>query len=248
MVEITINGEKFECEEGMSILHACRMNGFDIPTVCNHDAVKPLGMCGVCVVSVASEDNPDKKKVVPSCVMKVKAGNIIETESPDVIAKRGENIKKLLAYAPNDLVLMDLAETYCADIDSIEKVEGSGDCLKCGLCTRVCSQVIGLDWSWKPKDGYPRDSAPPEGCIGCLACAYVCPTGCIDYEISEDSRKIWGKEHALHKCKECGAANITVDQKEWLEKRLDLPADYYDLCDECKRKHIAETMKKIVVT
>ncbi len=38
----------------------------------------------------------------------------------------------------------------------------------------------------------PFHQAPPD-CIGCLACAEICPTSCIPYETSDTRRVIWEK-------------------------------------------------------
>ena len=88
----------------------------------------------------------------------------------------------------------------------------------------------------------PLREAPPD-CIGCAACAYVCPTDVIKVEQTRTHRKIWGKSFEMAQCTECGEANITKAQRDWMIKRLNLPADYYDLCVECKRKKVASTQE-----
>lgn len=245
MIEITVNGDKIQCEEGEPLLGILRSSGYDIPSLCDHEAVKPKGICGICKVEIATEDKPDKKKYMPSCIFKSKTGQIIETENEGVISQRAEAVKKLLALAPGDIELVAFAVDVGVNVDEIEPVEGSEDCVKCGLCVRVCTEVIGCDWDWKPAKGYPRESAPPDKCIGCLACVYVCPTDCIGYEKSDDETIVWGKSFEMHKCKVCGAATHTVAQKGWLVARNDLREDYYDLCEEHKRIKTAGTQAKL---
>ncbi|MBC7260538.1 MAG: (2Fe-2S)-binding protein, partial [Chloroflexi bacterium] len=52
MVELTIDGQKVQVEEGTTILEAARKVGIEIPTLCNHPDLKPYGACRVCVVEV----------------------------------------------------------------------------------------------------------------------------------------------------------------------------------------------------
>jgi len=245
MMEITINNEMVECAEGETILEVCRRFCLDIPTLCYHDAIKPLGICGLCVVAVASEDDPDKKKYMRACITKVKDGMIVETIDDEIFKKRGEVIKKYLAYAPGDLDILMLADIYDVDPDAVEPVKDSGDCIMCGLCVRTCTEIIGLEWPWKKGKEFPRDTAPPKDCIGCLACANVCPTGCIEFSITDEKRTIWGQDFELVKCEECGAPGIPKAQRDWLVKRDNVPADYFNLCDACKRNKIAGVQAEI---
>jgi len=245
MTEITVNGEKIEAIDGETVLEACSRAGIEIPTLCYHAAVKPFGACRFCTVEIASADKPDKKKYLASCVYKVKDGLIVVTDNDEIHAKRAERIKEYLSYAPGDIDLIELAEEYGVNADDVKPVQDSLDCVKCGLCVRVCTQVIGLEWDWKPAKGYPRESAPPEGCIGCLSCVNVCPTACIDHEKDEEHVMVWGKTFDMHKCEKSGAAIMTKAQHEWMKDKVDLPEDYYDLCDGAKRDKTAATQATV---
>ena len=50
MISLAIDGNKIEVEPGRTLLEAARDNGIHIPTLCYHEALKPLGGCRMCVV------------------------------------------------------------------------------------------------------------------------------------------------------------------------------------------------------
>ena len=48
-VTLTIDGIQVEAYEGEMVLEAARRAGIDIPTLCYHPAIGPIGSCRVCV-------------------------------------------------------------------------------------------------------------------------------------------------------------------------------------------------------
>ena len=52
MVNITMNGQKVSAPAGSTILEAAKQAGIDIPTLCDHPALIPVGACRICVVEV----------------------------------------------------------------------------------------------------------------------------------------------------------------------------------------------------
>jgi formate dehydrogenase major subunit len=49
-VIMRINGRKRKALRGQTILEVARENGVEIPTLCYHEALTPLGSCRLCVV------------------------------------------------------------------------------------------------------------------------------------------------------------------------------------------------------
>ncbi len=93
-------------------------------------------------------------------------------------------LRLLLARAPGAQVIRDLAAQYGVDDTPFEKREGD-DCIMCGLCVRVCREVIGAAATGFSGRGADREISTPykqlsDVCLGCGACAWVCPTGAID--------------------------------------------------------------------
>ncbi|HIJ20976.1 MAG TPA: 2Fe-2S iron-sulfur cluster binding domain-containing protein, partial [Deltaproteobacteria bacterium] len=86
MPNITINGTIFEAEEGMSVLQVARTAGIPIPTLCYHEALKPIGACKLCAVEVTRPSG--KPRVLLSCIVKAKDGLEVNTECESVIKAR----------------------------------------------------------------------------------------------------------------------------------------------------------------
>jgi len=90
----------------------------------------------------------------------------------------------------------------------------------------------------------PFDEPPPD-CIGCLACAEICPTACILYASSAQERTIWGRTFEMLRCSACGRAHITVAQADRWAGMNGVPRTYFETCDACKRKQQAATFVKL---
>ncbi|MBM4398029.1 MAG: hypothetical protein FJ087_20370, partial [Deltaproteobacteria bacterium] len=119
------------------------------------------------------------------------------------------------------------------------------DCILCGLCTRVCDAVGPAAISAVDR-GIGREIAPPfhdapAACVGCLACAEICPTRFIPYETSDTRRTIWGRTFEMLRCPRCGRAHVTGEQARFWERTRGVPAGWMETCDTCKRAGLAAT-------
>ena len=61
-LNITINGQEVAAETGQTVLEAATAAGIEIPTLCHHPALKPIGACRVCLVEVAGQ-----RSLQPAC-------------------------------------------------------------------------------------------------------------------------------------------------------------------------------------
>jgi len=126
-------------------------------------------------------------------------------------------------------------------------------CILCGLCGRVCEEVIGASAIGFVNRGIKRKPTTPfeiqsDACIGCGACAMVCPTGVIKIEDIEDKRKIdrWHTELERAKCKMCGKyffpqATIDYVKKKGGEKVKDL----LELCPDCRKDTLINKLNQV---
>jgi heterodisulfide reductase subunit A len=103
-------------------------------------------------------------------------------------------LELMLARCPNVPVIQDLAREYGIEKTSFRTEDPDENCILCGLCVRVCNELVGTGAINFSNRGITRVVGPPfleeiDTCIGCGACAIVCPTGAI---------QIVGEEEAIY--------------------------------------------------
>ena len=238
MVTLTIDGQEIRADEGATVLEVARQNGIEIPTLCYHDSVSSAGACRLCMVEVTRNG---RTKLVTSCLYVVEEGLSVESASERVLHIRRTAMELLLARCPNSKPIQDMARSM--GIESTDFDLEDEDCILCGLCVRVCQEVVGVSAISLVGRGNQRKVAPPfnepsEVCIGCGSCAQVCPTGVIKIEDVGDTRTIrnWNAEYKLKACKACGTYFAPEAQLEYLRKTLDLPEEHFELCQVCRLK------------
>jgi NADH dehydrogenase/NADH:ubiquinone oxidoreductase subunit G len=99
----------------------------------------------------------------------------------------------------------------------------------------VCEEVVGVCAISMLHRGREKNPGTPylkssDACIGCGACAYICPTGAIEMKDTADTRTIWGKTFALHKCSVCKAPFIPEDQVKWIVETTGKDPSFFDKC------------------
>ncbi|MGD9207768.1 MAG: FAD-dependent oxidoreductase, partial [Syntrophobacterales bacterium] len=178
MITFTLNGKEVQAEEGATILQVAEQNNIHIPTLCNHKALEPAGLCRICTVRVSEGK---WSRFVTACNYPVWRGMEVETDSEEVIHHRKIIVELLLARCPNNDFVKDLAAQYGIDKPRFELDDD--DCILCGLCTRMCERIgaRAIDFSGR---GTEMEVATPfdtysEACVACGACDFICPTGHI---------------------------------------------------------------------
>ncbi len=181
MVKFKINGQEVKAEEGWTILETARQYGIHIPTLCFHEAVEPSGACRLCVVELR---DGDWSKVVISCMYPVAEGLEVHTDSDRVKNVRRWILEMLLAECPASPEIRELASQYGVSDTRFKVHDPEGDCILCGLCVRVCAEVVGANAvstvgrGVHKKIGAPY-MVPSQDCVACGSCVTVCPTGAM---------------------------------------------------------------------
>jgi len=247
MVKFIIDNREVKVEDGTTVLQAARSLGIEIPTLCYHEALEPYGACRVCLVEVATGN---RSMLTTSCTYPVWEGIVVRTESERVIKARRFMLELLLARCPNVVKIQKLAEQL--GVEKTRFKTADEDCILCGLCVRVCREIIGSSAVGFVNRGIKRAVETPfeidsEVCIGCGACAFVCPTGAIMIEDIKGYRKLdtWHTQLELARCKECGNYFAPMVELNRLKEKVELPEEVFELCSGCRRKRLRKELVKI---
>jgi formate dehydrogenase alpha subunit len=173
MIKLTINSVAVEAPAGATVLEAAQQVGIKIPTLCHHPDLTPTGACRLCVVQVEGMDEP-----TTACTLPVAEGQVIRTETEDLVELRRSMLTMLLKHHPNDCMtcegngdceLQCLAYTYDvrapepafeeprypedADPNPVVLVD-LNKCILCSRCVRACEEIQGCDvWGFAER-GY----------------------------------------------------------------------------------------------
>ncbi|MGA2620956.1 MAG: 2Fe-2S iron-sulfur cluster-binding protein [Thermoguttaceae bacterium] len=180
-IPISIDGRTAEVPRGTTILDAARAAGVSIPTLCNYRGLLPYGVCRVCLVELQT---PRGGQLVASCSHPITSSLTVRTETPDVQAARRVVLELLLAQAPDSKELAAVAAGLGVTSTPFQPA-AEGKCILCGLCTRVCNEMMGrgainLFGRGESRQVRTAFEQPTMQCQACGACAFVCPTGAID--------------------------------------------------------------------
>ena len=212
-LNIKIEGQSYQVEEGLTILEAARECGYEIPSLCafNHGECS-LASCRVCLVEATGA-----RGLVASCVYPVAEGMEIKISSPKAAEARRASVELLLSnHSMNcqqcdkngNCELLYVAQITGArenkfvgsktpiTVDEINPsiVRDTSKCILCGRCVARCKAAHGTGILGFEKRGFNTIVAPAENrgfsespCILCGQCVNVCPTGALS-EKSEISK------------------------------------------------------------
>lgn len=248
-VTVVIDGKKCQAEQGEPVLKVARREGIDIPALCYHEGLAPFGACRLCMVEVTGGG---RKGMTTSCTLSSTDGLEVRTDTEEIIKIRKGLMELYLAEAPDSGYIRDMAARYgvtasrFASQEAKKKGAPEEKCVLCGLCVRTCNEAIGagvINFIARGPDTKINSPyrEPSNKCIGCTACAQVCPTDVITIRDKQGVRSVetWSDTTVeMKKCRLCGAV-VAPDPliNEVHRKLADLADDLKDICVKCRRRH-----------
>lgn len=246
MIGLTIDDQAVEVPEDSTVLQAAERLGIAIPTLCHHEGLAPYGACRLCVVEV---EQRGRVRTESSCTRPVEDGMVVRTDTEDLREIRRMTAELLLAQCPGAPRIIELARSL--GVEETRFPSRDLDCVLCGLCTRACRDEIGTAAIGFAHRGRDREVTTPfsiqaETCIGCGACAAVCPTGRITIEDRDGKRIIraFNTELELAACADCGSYFAPGKMLEHLEAKTDLPPEMLTRCPACRRRRIGTVLRE----
>ena len=203
MVNLTINNQNIQVEEGTTILEAARSVGIEIPTLCYLKEINEIGACRVCVVEVEGSD-----KLVTACNNKVQEGIVVYTHSGKVRKVRKTNVKLILSQhdfkcatcirsgncalqkVSNELNIGEMPyhmELEKAEINKKYPIfRDASKCIKCMRCVQICDKIQDMH-IWDMANTGARTTVSvcngqklnESDCSLCGQCVVNCPTGAL---------------------------------------------------------------------
>lgn len=213
-VNLKIDGAEFKAAKGTSVLDVAMEYGICIPHLCHIPNISDIGACRLCIVEHVLDG---RSKVTTSCTLLVQEGMVIRSNS-EKIKKLRHNIAELLvAQAPNSRAVQDMA-VRCG-VKQVRYPFRNGNCILCGRCVRVCSELFHAKAIGFVGRGKDRRVDYPFGvisdlCKRCGTCIDLCPMTMIPC----DGPMKTGKEYLCGKC----------------ESQLLIADEYPDSCVWCE--------------
>lgn len=258
MPTVTIDGKKVEVEKDATILDAAKKAGVWIPTLCYHPVVSSDASCRLCMVEL---DHGQWRQLVTACNYPVRRDIVVYVSSERAKQARQGVMELLLARAPDSQELKALAERMGVTQTHYPTVtESQRNCILCGLCVRVCEQVIGQSAIGFAGRGVNRTVAAPfrqpsEDCIGCGACAAICPVGTIKVRIHHDEQELeispFKSRAKLLVCQKCGAPIMSTQVSEQVLRKSKIDWEEFRerlrFCPKCRRSQGAARLGTAMV-
>ncbi|MGQ9694703.1 MAG: molybdopterin-dependent oxidoreductase [Thermodesulfobacteriota bacterium] len=243
MVTLTIDGIQVTVPRGTMILEAAKAAGVKIPTLCNNKRLLPFGACRLCVVQ-----QKGRRGLIPACFNPVRNGMEILTNTPEVIKARKIQLQLILISHPLDCPVCDAGgqcelqnlvyEYGVADnpfqgekarlpVDHVSPFieRNPNRCILCGMCVRICDEVVGanelsfVNRGWKTKIGTDFDR--PLQCEFCGNCISVCPVGALNDRLFLHKARVWDLRETNTVCGYCGVGcTLTIGTKDEKIKRV----------------------------
>jgi [NiFe] hydrogenase diaphorase moiety small subunit len=156
---IHIDGHGIPCQEGQTVLQAALLAGLQIPHLCYHPELEPIGSCRLCLVEVEG-------RTVSACTLPVAEGQVIQSDGPALRKLRQAVLSMLLSRGSHnctacertgDCRLQDAAVALAVPaLESLPRQSmpprddshpdvalDRGRCILCGICIQASRELDG---------------------------------------------------------------------------------------------------------
>ena len=226
MIRLTIDQKEIQAREGATILEAAAQAGIRIPTLCYHEKLLPFGACRICVVEVEQM----RGRLTPSCSTPVTEGMIVRTSTEQIIMARKTVLELLLIHHPLDCPFCDkggecqlqdlvyeygVAQNRFKDKKSAQPIDyvsplverNTNRCVLCGMCVRVCDEVVAASELSMVNRGIrtkvTTDFDRPLNCEFCGECENICPVGALTDRLFKFKARAWEVQNVSTICSFC---------------------------------------------
>jgi len=227
-INITINGQEITAAGGQTVLEAAAAAGIEIPTLCHHPALKPIGACRVCLVEVKGQ-----RTLQPACTFPIAPRMVIQTESPKVVAARKFVLELIFSernhfcmfcemsgdcelqklgyrYGLDHWMYPTYTQSFPVDASAPDFLLDHNRCVLCRRCIRACSELAAnhtLDLRQRGAltmlTADMNAGLGQSSCIACGVCLDVCPTGALVDKRSAFAGRDCDSEHIAGICSQC---------------------------------------------
>jgi bidirectional [NiFe] hydrogenase diaphorase subunit len=174
-VNVNIDGAIIHAAKGSSVLDTAIEYGICIPHLCHVPNLSDVGACRLCIVENIVDG---RAKVTTSCTLNVEEGMVVRSNTERIKRLRRNIAELLVAQAPNSRAIQDIA-VRCG-VTEVRYPFRNEDCVLCGRCVRVCTEVwraraIGFVGRGKERHVDHPFGVRPESCKHCENCIQLCP-------------------------------------------------------------------------
>ncbi|MCL2494030.1 MAG: NADH-dependent [FeFe] hydrogenase, group A6 [Oscillospiraceae bacterium] len=213
MINLTINGQACQADEGVNILEAARQNHITIPSLCYLRGIHAVGACRICMVEVEGSRVP-----MAACLTPVREGMAVLTNTQKLREYRKVLFELMLSDHSMDCLSCKRNQNcefqalgrqlgvetsrfpgkrseYHVD-SSVAITRDMSKCILCRRCVTACGNIQQACVLGAQNRGFDTEISPamelPIGevnCAYCGQCTVVCPVGAL--KETDATAEVW---------------------------------------------------------
>lgn len=226
MIHFTIDGIPLKTPRGITVYHAAKEIGIEIPIFCYLDRMPPFGACRMCLIEVENMSKPQT-----ACTLEVTEGMVVKTQSKMAEEGRKDIIEFLLLNHPLDCPICDRGGECPLQDNTMRYGPGLSHffenkrhflkalplspvltidrerCIVCARCTRFSDLLSGdhalefIDRGYTTEVGVPDGKTADSKFIGNTI--MICPVGALTSSVYRFRSRPWDNDSTHTSCTLC---------------------------------------------